>query len=479
MKILLLNPPRFQGIPVIREERCEITERYSVLPPYSLLQIASILRQNKHDIYLIDANGQNLTWRQILEKMQQIKYDVLIFRFTPTTFDWDMITLKMSKKINSVAKTIGLCWTLSSIPNEVMEDCPFLDIFILNDYEISTPRVIKSLEMGTNLSAIPSIAFQNENVITINPKANQQVSWDQIPLPAYDLLPGLSQYYINTPHGSPFTIMYTSKGCPYSCTFCTERRTPLKKRSAQSIIEEIHFLKENYNIKTISFFDETFTIDRDRVIQLVRELLKNKIKITWYCNTRVNLVDYELLKIMYQGGCKGISYGIESGSQKILNECKKGTTVQQGYQAIQWAKKFGIKTYCSFIFGLPGENLDTIEATNLFVKNTLPTSAQFNVAVPYPGTELYDIILKNGTTLLKKSWKIMYQHKTTILTSQLSRDEVDAARIKAYRRLYSNPRWWVSNIKHIMRHPSDLTLAYEYVIKIVNNYLIHGMSHSH
>jgi len=478
LRILLLNPPRFHGIPVIREERCEITERYSVLPPYSLLQVASILRAGDHEVQLIDANGWNLSWKEVDERVKNTKYDLLIFRFTPTTFDWDIKIASISKKSHPSALTVGICWTLRTFPRRVMQNVIDLDVYIMHEYEAVAPSLVSAIS-GGDLSSVQGIAYRNSNEIRVNDPAKPISDWDSIPLPAYDLLPSLENYFINTPHGSPFTITYASKGCPYSCIFCTERNTKLKKRSAQSILNELRYLKEKFSIKTISFFDETFTIDRDRAIAIAEGIREEKLRMVWYCNTRVDLVNRDLLKIMHDGGCRGISYGIESGSQEILNNARKGTTVEQAEDAIRWAKEFGIKVYCSFIFGLPGENERTIKETIKFVKRTLPTGAMFNVAVPYPGTELHRIAVDKGWIKEDANWQWMYQHQAVMRVDGLSQEDLDKARIRAYRALYSYPKWWLQNARHVIRHFDDFSLATRYVVKIMKNYIFHKMVHAH
>ena len=123
------------------------------------------------------------------------------------------------------------------------------------------------------------ITYRNEKEIKVNDGVNTPLDWNSLPLPAYDLLPSLDNYVVSTRHGSPFTIMYASKGCPFSCIYCTERNTHLKKRSATSILEELRYLKNNYHIKTVSFFDETFTIDRARTVAISEGIAKEKLKI--------------------------------------------------------------------------------------------------------------------------------------------------------------------------------------------------------
>ncbi len=479
MKVLLVNPPRYYGIPVIREERCEITERYSVLPPYSLLQVASLLRVGGHNVKLIDANGWDLSWENCKEQIQKASYEAIVFRFTPTTFDSDNKVALISKKTHPKARTIGICWTLRTVPTEVLQSCIDLDIYIKQEYESVTPTLISTLARNADLSSVHGIAYRNGVKITVNENAESLTDWDSLPMPAYDLLPSLKNYFINTPHGSPFTTLYTSKGCSFSCIFCTVRNTPVKKRSAENILNELRYLKKNFNIKMVSFFDETFTLDRARVMAICDALKRDKLKIVWYCNTRVELVDAELLREMYDAGCRGLSYGIESGSQLILDGAKKGTTVEQAEKAIKWAKKSGIKVYCSFIFGLPEENQQTIEETKQFVKRTLPTGAQFNVAVPYPGSELYSSAVEKGWIKAGVDWREMYQHDATMRTDELSFQDLDQARKNAYHNLYFNPKWWLQNLWHTAKHPEDFPLATRYTVKIMKNYLVNKMSHSH
>jgi anaerobic magnesium-protoporphyrin IX monomethyl ester cyclase len=479
MKVLLFNPPRVNGIPVIREERCEITERSSVLPPYSLLQIASILIADGNEVKLIDANGLNLNFKQVNDEIRSAEYDVLIFRFTPTTFDSDNRIAAISKINHPKAFTAGICWTLRTVPESVLQSSPYLDFYIMHEYETVAPNLVSALALSNNVSSVQGIAYRSGKEIHTNSPAEPLPNWDSLPLPAYDLLTSLNDYFINTRHGSPFTIIYGSKGCPYSCIYCTERNTRLKNRSAENILNELRYLKKKFGIKTVSFFDETFTLDPERASAIAEGIKKDKLMITWYCNTRVNLVETKLVRTMYQGGCRGISFGIESGSQRILDNAKKGVTVEQAETAIKLVKKAGIKAYCSFVFGLPGENWDTVMETIRFVKRTLPTGAQFNVAVPYPGTELYNIALEKGWIKQGFDWREMYQHAAIIRTEALSSEELVKARKMAYRSIYFNSKWIAQNIWHTIKHPEDLSLATGYVAKIANNYVLHKMEHAH
>jgi radical SAM superfamily enzyme YgiQ (UPF0313 family) len=478
MKIALVNPPRVGGLPVIREERCEITERYSVLPPYSLLQIGSLLRRDGHEVRLIDANGRNLSYEELHRALSQGRYDVLIFRFTPTTFDADMKTASVSKSIDPQATTAAMCWTLRTVPQEVLRDAPDLDVYLRHEYEVVAPALVRCLDRGESLGSVKGIAYRVDGRIATSEEANPIFDYDSIPVAAWELLPDLGPYFINNPHGRPFAIMYASKGCPFQCTFCTVANTKWKKRSAESIVEELRYLKQKHHVRTISFFDETFTIDRRRIQNLCEMLRTENLAIRWYCNTRVDLVNPEILREMYAAGCRGMSFGVESGDQRILDGVKKEFKVSEARNAITWAKQAGIKVYCSFIIGLPGETHQTIDTTIDFVNEVLPNGAQFNVAVPYPGTPLHDELLSQGKIEVL-DWRQYYQHSAAITGDGLAPEELEAARRRAYRSLYANPRWILQNVAHVLRHPEDVEVATSYTRKIVNNYVFKEMKHSH
>ncbi|KPQ41242.1 MAG: Fe-S oxidoreductase [Candidatus Methanoperedens nitroreducens] len=448
------------------------------LPPYSLLQIASLLRKKGHKVNLIDANGEDIEYTDLEKLLSEKDYEAVIFRFTPTTFDWDTKVATISKKYFD-APTIGICYTLGNFARTVLNEAKDLDFYIWHEYEVVAPQLIDQLSKGEDLLNVAGIAYHCNGVIQVNEDARPIENYDDIPLPAYDLLKSFQFYYENTKHGQPFTIIYTSKGCTYSCIYCTVAKTKWKARSAESVIRELLYLKQNYNIKTVMFFDETFTMDRKRVEKITQAIVDEKLDIKWYCNSRVDLIDMDLLQKMKQAGCGAVSMGIESGSQKIMAGTDKKASVEMASEAIKMVKDAGIKVNCSFIFGLPGENWETVNDTINFVRQTLPTGAQFNVVAPYPGTKLYDIAMEKGWITKKTDFRSMFQHESIMRTDELTTEELESARKKAYRAIYFYPRWWIQNIGYVLKNPDDLILASNHIIKILSNYLINKMDFAH
>ncbi len=478
MKVLLVNPPRFQGSSVVREERCEVPERYSVLEPYSLLQLGALLREKGHQVSLIDANGGNLGFDEVEARVRSQPFDAMFFRFTPTTFDHDMRVARMAKEARPETTTVGISWTLRTLPREVLAEAPDMDIYLRHEYEAVGPTLTDALEAGRPLADVPGIAFREDGHVEVTRDSAPFPDYDDLPLPAYDLLPNLDPYFISARAGQPFTIMYTSKGCPYSCTFCTVARTRWKDRSAESVLSELRYLEDHYRIRTVSFFDETFTMSKKRVRAICEGIRQERLDIRWYCNTRVHLVDPDLLRDMHSAGCSGISFGVESGSQKILDGASKQATVAQAESAIRDAKAAGIKTYCAFILGLPGETRETAQDTIRFALRTLPNGAQFNVLAPYPGTQLHEQLQEQGL-LPVMDWRKMYQDQAALGTKDLTPEELNQLRRAAYTSLYFSPRWWLQNVRFALASAVDFQLASRYALRVLNNYFVHGMHNSH
>ena len=478
MNVAIVNPPRYDGVSVVREERCEVVERYSVLEPYSLLQVASLLIAAGHRVRLLDANGTDASFADVESWLRASPYDVLIFRFTPTTFDHDLRVARISKEVRPDARTVGICWTLRTKPLEVLQEAPDLDVYLRHEYENVATQLVSALEDATPLDGVPGIAFRDDGHVRVTADARPIHDFDAVPLPAYDLLPSLDPYFISARACRPFTIVYSSKGCPYACSFCTVARTTWKYRSPENVLEELRYLQDRHRIRTVSFFDETFTMSKKRVVALCEGMKQEGLHIRWYCNTRVHLVDADLLRLMRSAGCAGISYGVESGNQGILDSVSKQASVGQAEQAIRWAKEAGIRTYCAFILGLPGETRETAQDTIRFALRALPNGAQFNVLAPYPGTELYETLRQRGV-LQEVDWRSLHQDEAAVATDGLSREELNHLRKLAYRSLYFSPRWWAQNLRAAFSGRDDFELASRYGMRILSNYFVHGMRGTH
>ena len=222
---------------------------------------------------------------------------------------------------------------------------------------------------------------------------------DKLPFPAWD-------YFVNLPYDFtvewfnqvPVFTMNTSRGCPFNCAFCSVSSIWGRKYygfSAERIVKEIEYLIKNYQAKGIYFREDNFTVDKSQVEKICHLLIDKKIKIKWACETRVDTLDKDLIQLMRKAGCQGFYIGAESGSQRILDFLEKKITLKQIEKVFQWAKETGIKTYASFMVGLPTETAQELQQTLDFSQKIKPDSIGFNIFVGIPESKLYHYVLKH------------------------------------------------------------------------------------
>ena len=203
--------------------------------------------------------------------------------------------------------------------------------------------------------------------------------------------------------GVPLSAFYaiSSRGCPYRCTYCANKDLfgqTFRARSPANVIEELELLKNDYKIDGVYFYDDTFTIDGQRVIKLCREMREKKLGLVWACETRVNVIFDKIVKEMSQAGCMQIDFGIESGSQYMLDKLKKDITLRQIMDAFAICKKYGIRQFANIMINLPGETREDLEYTKELIRMMNANITIFNVTTPFPGTDLYQDFGKNNLT---------------------------------------------------------------------------------
>jgi len=339
------------------------------------------------------------------------------------------------------------------LPQETIENNPFIDFLIRGEGEIRIIQLIEYIQNQGKLGELDGVVFKKDGkIINLQPKKIIQ-NLDDLPIPAYDLIP-FKKYslYLQTQF-QPTITMLTSRGCPFNCIYCSKPvfGSSVRARSPESILEEIIFLKKNYNIKEIIFYDDSFTLEKERIIKLCKLIIKNNIKINWKCETRVNLVDQELLNLMKKAGCYMICYGIESGNQKILNVLKKGINLKEIKKAIELTRKAEIETLGYFMLGIPGETEKEIEQTIDLAKKLKLDYAQFSIATAYPGTELYQIAKKQGkiTKDFSNSFYALTKQKRIISLCDVNAEILKKYLKKAYYSFYFRPSYIIQKIYKI------------------------------
>ncbi len=300
---------------------------------------------------------------------------------------------EISKKINPSCKVILGGAHASSLYKQILENFP-IDAVIVGEGELTISELAKAWENKKSIKKIKGIAIKEKNRVIFNGCREPITDLDSLPFPEHELCK-------KTIKENKTITMITSRGCPFSCIFCSTSQfwgRRWRARSAKNVVDEIEYVKKKFPYITRIFFeDDEFTVDNQRVIDICNEIIKRKIKINWQCSSRVDTVNEEMLRKMKESGCNNISYGIESGSRKILNVIEKRITPEQIERAIKLTEKVGLHYDQFLMVGNPGENWQTVKETADFIKKfkkmNVDSVGKLQI---YPNTRVYEISKREG-----------------------------------------------------------------------------------
>jgi len=446
MKISVINPGRVKGSPVTREDRLEYTDYEEIFPPLTLLYTTSILKELGHELLAIDTSGFNLPFDEVKKRLKKFQPDILICRFAIDTIPSDAKIVSFVKRINPKCLTFVRCKIIADskiLREEVLKKYP-IDYLVMGELEAVIPPIIEALTYQKKIINQPGLVYLKKGKVVITAKAPIIKNLDLLPFPGYQLSGGISCYQTGMQR-PPFTNIFSSRGCPFNCKFCSARNTYMA-RGTKNVVDELEWLVNKYQLKNFYFFDDIFTIDKKRVIDICNEIKKRGLKLQWSCGTRVDCVDSKLLKKMKEAGCVFICYGIESGCQEILDRNQKGFKLDQVVKAVNQAKKAGLYVYAMFVLGLAGETKETIKRTVEFVDKIDPDYAQYCIAVPFPNTPFFDEYHKNGWITTYDWTKYNPLKYPVISTPELSDKELNNYRYWAYKKFLLRPKFWLTRL---------------------------------
>jgi len=415
MKILIVNPPPPKNDLIAGRKR----------QPLSLAWIASILKREGHSIELVDMNALGIENLKINKNYDwAVVASAPLDRWETPYLDYSeaikIIRICKKKKIKTVL--IGPHGTVT--PELILKQVPEIDIIVRGEPE----ETVKDIISGKPKEEIKGISYIKNNHFVHNPN-RELLDLNNLPLPAYELLPMEKYYYNVKDFPRPFTIMETSRGCPYRCIFCFKvmHGNVYRVRTPENVIKEIKYLVKNFGVKSIYFQDLEFTLDRERVIKICQLIKQNKLKIHWACASRAQDVDEELLKAMKSAGCKSISFGVESLSPTILKNIKKGVMPEKIAEAHYLCQKTGINFNGFYTIGHPGENTATVEESlERAFRYKINHPRKRSIVIPYPGTQLFKIAEEKGMVKKDDLWQEAKRLRGKINTHNFQRKTIKA-----------------------------------------------------
>jgi len=445
-RVILINPP-------YRRITNNISGVYP-LPPLGLACIASVLEKNKFDVEILDMPALNMSIEALKSHLKNNHYSLYGLSCKIVNLNYGIKISQLIKSIHPEAKIIlgGHCSALP--PKIIFEYGKNFDVIVKGEGEEVTLELCNNLQDNgefKNLDKIRGIFYKNDNQV-IETESRPYLDLNKLPLPARHLLPN-ENYRMHPPFNvyPPLTLMETSRGCEYNCIFCTLTE-PVRQKTVANVMEELSEVVDRFKINEIHFIDPNFTYDKERTMKLCNCFLKENLNIKWTCKTRVDLISEDLLKLMAEAGCYMISYGIESGSQQILNRLNKNIKISQIENAFCLTKKFKIRTLAYIIVGSPGENKDSIKKTKSLVKRSKPDFILYGEFLPDPKSIF--------ATRLINDFKLRYDDlfKFYVLNVNIFRKktvaEINSKDVKKW--LSSLNRSFYFNIFYIMRRLKDL-----------------------
>lgn len=433
MKVLFVNPPqtaskyKFMGV---------------IAPPLGIAYMAGVLQENNIDVEILDASAEDMDFKDVEKELLKRKPDLVALTALTPTIGRALETAQVVKETlpDSIVVMGGYHPTFNFI--ETLED-ENVDIVIRGEGEYIMLNLVRALENQSSLHDVKGIVFEDKNSkeIVVNPEAPLIQDLDELPFPALNLLP-MKKYRL-LDMDTHMTTMITTRGCPMQCSFCSSAAMHGKKireRSVENIVDEIEYLKTNYDIDTIAFMDDTFTLKKRKVMAICDEILKRNIEIMWGCTSRVDTLDEKLLKKMKEAGCITIFIGVESADQQQLDNMCKNTTIAKIENAFKIAHKLKIRTIASVALGMPGDTKEIMNKTVKFVHKLKPNYAIYSLATPYPGTRFYKEAFEKNLIKIK-DWS-KYTLITPILeTIDCSLNDMRKIQAKAFMKFYLRPHY--------------------------------------
>ena len=443
MKVLLINPPRENEImgnnpSIIEEER-------GYNPPLGLLYVAAFLEKHaKHDITIIDSQVEKLDYKSLKSRIISNNPDVVgLTAMTMTLIDV-IKTIGLVKTVNENTKVVLGGPHVHLFPDATIK-LENVDYLVLGEGEEVFKELLCAIDDKGMLRKIPGLVFETNGEVINTGKRLLISDLDELPFPARHLVP-YKKYTSLLSKGSVVTTVFTSRGCPFKCSFCDRPHLgkTFRARSSINVVDELETCTK-LGIYEFLIYDDTFTVNKERVIDICNEIIRRKLNIGWDIRARVDTVNEEMIAHLKKAGCQGIHYGVEAGTEKILRMLNKGITIEQVKEVFDLTRKYKIPILAYFMIGSPKETLEDIYQTFKVMKELNPDYVHVTVLTPFPGTKIYFDGLEGGI-IRKDYWKEFAEKPTNDFIPPhwaeiFTRDELHELLVKGYKSFYFRPSY--------------------------------------
>jgi radical SAM superfamily enzyme YgiQ (UPF0313 family) len=416
--------------------------------PFALLglgYLAAVLEKNEYEVDVIDCQVLKLSFEEFRDEIGKRQPSIVGITSTTLTYKSGLRLARIAKEVHPKCLTVMGGPHVTFWDDKALEECPELDVVVRKEGEYTLLELAQRVEAGKSYSDVTGLTCREEGRILRNPDRPYIENLDALPFPARHLWPmeKLREY-------EDILYLATSRGCVYWCEFCATVRMHGRKyrmRSPENVVDELEYLHKTFNVKKFTFCDDAFTVDQARTEKLCSEIIRRGLKLEWNCGTRVDMITKDLLLKMKEAGCISVWFGVESGTQQVLDSMNKGISTEQTLRSLDLVREVGLKPVPNVILGFPGETEKTAWKTIKFVERISPDEVGFyNVATPFPGTPMYDLIKEKGW--LKITDFDMYDTTRPVFeTPWLSMNELGKLREAAFHHFYLRPGFFTHNFR--------------------------------
>jgi anaerobic magnesium-protoporphyrin IX monomethyl ester cyclase len=453
-RTLLINPPLVGGIAFTRQGRCQ--EREDVLgttkPPYSLALLTALLRDRQVHVRLIDQTAEQLSTEAVIERLDREGFAPTLIVYCSSTPTLAADTQEMAKlKHRYGAPLVCFGPHASCAPQASMERSPDVDGMIVGEPEEGV-LALAAVESMAYAGSIPSLTWRQNGTIVPHRARGIFTEFLNMPYPAWNLLP-LDRYRLPLVD-KQYVLIETSRGCPYSCDFCVvplHQGHKFRERDPKVLVDEIARTQRELGIDYFYLWGDTVTLNVKTFSRFCDELIARDLGVRWFGNARAdNLVDPAFVHRLRRSGCWMLSLGIESESDDVRKDMLKKLEREKIRVALENLRAAGIKSFAFFIYGYPGETVESMERTTRYAIELDPDFANFYPAVPYPGTELYEKCRRNGL-LASEDWSRMEYSYYLLRGNGLDEQVVMQAINRATRRFFLRPGYLARHVGDLVR----------------------------
>lgn len=379
------------------------------MPPLSLMYLSAYLKAQSVETHLRDRcldlksfghfSPQNRSMQVVLNDIQECQPEIVgMTVFSRELHPMTALCAQIKRTFPHMRIVLGGPHP-TAMPQQILEQIPTCDVAVRGEGETLLANLVRSFDANQPLQQINGISYRDQNGhIMHTPDAEPFHDLNKLPFP--DKLSLLHNYrrgaYSHLLYGSPTDIMMTSRGCPFQCRFCFKVCSAYRSRTPNNVLQEIDWIVEHIAPEYIQIMDDSFTIHRERCLTILAALIERKYPCKFKVRSRVNAVDDEMLRMMKQANVTTIVYGLESGSQTMLDAFQKKTTVAQNITACQLTRQHGLNCFGDMILFYPGETRDTLRETEQFIHRANPHAVKFYVLTPLPNTAVYEEASHSG-----------------------------------------------------------------------------------